>query len=116
MNFCPNGHSNEQAATEWTMKTRDNLDKLEDKRYLESFIKQYPLTIQEVFTSNAKGSLPQDVMSKLNERERILMANPAPIERCDLVAGLDGKIEVRPNKNGKILMLERFNPDHKFIS
>lgn len=115
LNFCPNGHSNEEAATDWIMKTRDNLDKLEDKRYLESFIKQYPLTIQEVFTSNAKGSLPQDVMSKLTERERILLANPAPIERCDLITSLDGKIEIKPSKNGKILMLERFNPDHQYI-
>jgi hypothetical protein len=115
LNFCPNGHSDEAAATEWIMKTRDNLDKLEDKRYLESFIKQYPLTIQEVFTSNAKGALPQDVMSKLTERERILMASPAPIERCDLITTLDGKVEIKPNKSGKILMLERFNPEHKYI-
>jgi hypothetical protein len=98
------------------MKTRENLDTLEDKRYLESFIKQYPLTIQEVFTANAKGALPQDVMAKLNERERILLGNPVPIERCDLVMNLDGKIEVKPNKKGKILMLERYNPNHKYIA
>ena len=116
LNFCPNGHSDEEAATGWIMKTRENLEKLEDKRYLESFIKQYPLTIQEVFTSNSKGALPQDVMTKLAERERILLSNPVPIERCDLVADLDGKIQVRPNKNGKILMLERYNPEHKYIA
>ena len=115
LNFCPNGHSDEQAATEWIVKTRDQLDKLEDKSYLESFIKQYPLSIQEVFTSNAKGALPQDVMSKLTERERILLASPAPIERCDLIATLEGKIEIKPSKSGKILMLERFNPEHKYI-
>ena len=116
LNFCPNGHSDEAAATGWIIQTRENLEKLEDKRYLESFIKQYPLTIQEVFTSNAKGAMPQDVMTKLAERERILLASPAPIERCDLIQGLDGRIEVRPNKSGKILMLERFNPDHKYIA
>jgi hypothetical protein len=116
LNFCPNGHSDEDAATGWIMQTRENLEKLEDKKYLESFIKQYPLSIQEVFTSNAKGALPQDVMAKLAERERILLGNPAPIERCDLVMDLDGKIQVRPSKNGKILMLERFNPDHKYIA
>ena len=116
LNFCPNGHSDEKAATEWVMKTRENLDKLEDKKYLESFIKQYPLTIQEVFTANSKGALPQDVMSKLVERERILLGNPPPIERCDLIKSVDGKIEVKPNQKGKILMLERYNPEHNYIA
>lgn len=117
LNFCPNGHSDEKAATEWILRTRENLDKLEDKSHLESFIKQYPLDIQEVFSANAKGAMPADVMSKLQHQERILLGNPPPIEKCELSRDFqEEKINVSPMKNGKIVILERYNPLHKYIA
>jgi hypothetical protein len=117
LNFCPNGHSDEKAATDWILRTRENFDKLDDKSHLESFIKQYPLDIQEVFSANAKGALPADVMSKLQHQERIIMGNPPPIEKCDLVRNEEAeKIEVLPTKGGKICILERYNPLHKYIA
>ena len=115
LNFCENGHSDEKAATEWIIKTRDNLDKLEDKSYLESFIKQYPLDIQEVFTANAKGVLPADIISKLSQQERIILSSPPPIEKCDLTRD-DDRIDVVANKTGKIMILERYNPMHKYVA
>ncbi len=117
LNLCPNGHSDEKMATEWIMRTRENLDKLEDKSHLESFIKQYPLDIQEVFSANAKGAMPADVMSKLQHQERILLGNPPPIEKCELVRNINTeKIDVTPMKGGKIYILERYNPLHKYIA
>lgn len=116
LNFCPNGISDEKAAREWIMKTRDLYDKMDDKSYLDNFIKQYPLDIQEVFSANAKGALPQDVVTKLNEQERILLANPAPIEKADIQRDVDRKFNIIPNKGGKFLILERFNPAHKYIA
>ena len=116
LNFCPNGISDEKAAREWIMKTRDLYDKMDDKSYLDNFIKQYPLDIQEVFSANAKGALPQDVITKLNEQERILLANPAPIEKADIQRDVDRKFNIIPNKGGKFSILERFNPAHKYIA
>jgi hypothetical protein len=115
INFCPNGWSDEKIATEWILRTRDNLNKLEDKSFLDSFIKQYPLDIQEVFSANAKGALPADVMAKLNEQERIILGSPPPIEKCNLSRDVNEKLQVSPVQNGKILILERFNPLHKYI-
>ena len=115
INFCPNGWSDEKIATEWILRTRDNLNKLEDKSFLDSFIKQYPLDIQEVFSANAKGALPADVMAKLNEQERIILGTPPPIEKCNLSKDINEKMQVTPVQNGKILILERYNPLHKYI-
>lgn len=115
INFCPNGWSDEKIATDWILRTRDNLNKLEDKSFLDSFIKQYPLDIQEVFSANAKGALPADVMAKLNEQERIILGSPPPIEKCNLSRDVNEKLQVSPVQNGKILILERFNPLHKYI-
>ena len=95
--------------------SRDNLNKLEDKSFLDSFIKQYPLDIQEVFSANAKGALPADVMAKLNEQERIILGTPPPIEKCNLSKDINEKMQVTPVQNGKILILERYNPLHKYI-
>ena len=116
LNFCPNGISNEKAAREWIMQTRELYDKMDDKSYLDNFIKQYPLDIQEVFSANAKGALPQDVIQKLNEQERILLASPPPIEKADIQKDVDRKFNILPNKGGKFSILERFNSDHKYIA
>lgn len=117
LNFCPNGHSDEKLATEWIHKTRENLDKLDDKSHLESFIKQYPLDIQEVFAANAKGAMPADVMSKLQHQERIILGNPPPIEKCELVRDMhEERVDVVPINKGKIIILERYNPLHKYIA
>jgi hypothetical protein len=123
INFCHNGHSDQKAASEWIMKTRDNLDKLEDKSHLENFIKQYPLDIQEVFNSNAKGALPQDIIHKLNEQDRILLGNPPPIERATIVPVQNTTDSIQkhgfnilPSTTGKFKILERYNPDHFYIA
>ena len=116
VNFCPNGHSDEKAATEWIQKTRDNLDKLEDKSHLENFIKQYPIDIQEVFNSNAKGALPQDVVHKLNEQERILLGNPPPVEKANIAVSENSIFNILPSKTGKYTILERYNPSHFYIA
>ena len=119
VNFCPNGWSNEKKAKEWIERTRDNLDKLDDKSHLENFIKQYPMDIQEVFNSNAKGALPQDVIQKLNEQERIILGNPPPIERANIVRSMASEIpifNIIPNRAGKFSILERYNPDHTYIA
>jgi len=115
INLCPNGHSDEKTATEWILKTRDSLDKLEDKSHLENFIKQYPIDIQEVFNANAKGALPQDVIQKLNEQERIILSTPPPVEKSNILSS-EGSFNVMPSKSGKFMILERYNPEHLYIA
>jgi hypothetical protein len=116
VNFCPNGHSDEKAATDWIIKTRNNLDKLDDKSHLDNFIKQYPIDIQEVFNSNAKGSLPQDVIQKLNEQERILLGNPPPVEKANIAVSENSIFTILPSRQGKHTILERYNPNHYYIA
>lgn len=120
VNFCPNGHSDERAATEWIERTRENLNKLEDKSHLENFIKQYPIDIQEVFNANAKGALPQDVIHRLNEQERILLGNPPPIEKANILYTNDASenriFNILPSNSGKFIILDRPKSDHFYIA
>ena len=116
LNFCPNGHSDEKAATEWIMKTRDTLDKLEDKSYLNSFIKQYPLDIQEVFSVSGHGAFPKAIMDKLDTQERIILASRPPIDRSELHRNYDGEIIKRAAITSPMHFLENPQPDHTYIA
>ncbi len=116
LNFCPNGYSDEKAATEWIMKTRETLDKLDDKSYLNSFIKQYPLEIQEVFSVSGHGAFPKAIMDKLDTQERIILASRPPIDRSELHRNYDGNIIKRAAITSPIHFLENPQPDHTYIA
>lgn len=116
LNFCPNGYSDEKAATEWIMKTREMLDKLEDKSYLNSFIKQYPLDIQEVFSVSGHGAFPKAIMDKLDTQERIILSSRPPIDRSELHRNYDGEIIKRAVMTSPIHFLENPHPDHTYIA
>lgn len=116
LNFCPNGHSDVKAATDWIMKTRETLDKLEDKSYLNSFIKQYPLDIQEVFSVSGHGAFPKAIMDKLDTQERIILSSRPPIDRSELHRNYDGEIIKRAVMTSPIHFLENPHPDHTYIA
>jgi hypothetical protein len=105
LNFCPNGHSDETAATEYIMKTRDKLDKLEDKSFLNSFIKQYPLDINEVFSVSGQGALPKVIMDKLDTQERIILSSRPPVDRSILHRDYDGTILKKPDNKSLLYFL-----------
>lgn len=116
LNFCPNGWSNEKAATEWILKTREKLDKIEDKSFLNSFIKQYPLDIQEVFSFSAEGNLPKHIIDKLNTQERIILSSKPPIDSSVLYRDVEGVIQRRPDTRSKMRFLHSPEPGHTYIA
>jgi hypothetical protein len=116
LNFCPNGWSDEKAATEWILKTRDKLDKIEDKSFLNSFIKQYPLDIQEVFSFSAEGNLPKHIIDKLNTQERIILGARPPIDSAILYHDVNGNLERRPDLRSRMKFLHSPEPGHTYIA
>jgi hypothetical protein len=116
LNFCPNGYSDEKAATDWIMQTRGVLDRMEDKSYLNSFIKQYPLDIQEVFSVSGQGAFPKHIMNKLDTQERIILSTRPPIDRSYLHRDFSGAIMKRPDITSPMYFLEEPNPDHTYIA
>lgn len=116
LNFCPNGHSDVKAAEEWILRTREMLGQAEDKSYLESFIKQYPLELSEVITVGARGNLPKDVENKVLAREKILLGSSLPIERCTLSKDIDDAIKIHPDPKGRVRILERPIEGHTYIA
>ena len=89
LNFCPNGHSKQKEATEWIERKRDKLEKAGDKSEYLNFIKQYPLTIEEVFEINRQGVLPKEVYDKLNIAQKEIGEGTNTVIQCDLYETLD---------------------------
>jgi hypothetical protein len=115
LNFCPNGHSDEKAATDWIMHSRDTLDKLEDKSYLNSFIKQYPLDINEVFSVSGQGAFPKHIMTKLDTQERIILSSRPPIDRSHLMHNYDGSMMKKADITSQMFFLEEPKEGHTYI-
>jgi hypothetical protein len=106
LNFCVNGHSDEKAATEWILKTRDRLSKAKTKSFYDSFVMQYPLTIEEVFESNKKGLFSEEIYAGLKESEKKIKNGEFVEGRYDLVRSGSG-VTARPNSHtGKFYIIK----------
>ena len=114
LNLAPNGHSDEKQATEWIMKRREQLGKANDKTELLSFIKEYPLSIEEVFDVNKSGVLGEEVMSKLSEQAINIRVTSPPINTFDLYYEGTGIVS-SPNPKGKYKILEQPQKDQLYI-
>jgi hypothetical protein len=75
LSFMKNGHSDEKRATEWILKKRSILEKASDKDLLRNFIKQYPLTVEEVFAINREIVFPPSVYDALERAAAICREN-----------------------------------------
>lgn len=106
LNFCPNGYSDEKAATEWILKTRERLSKAQDKRAYLTFVKEYPLSIQEVFTSSNEGILPPEVMQNVQQQRIRIMNEPPPVMTYNLFRLPSGQVKSEPSPSGKFHILE----------
>lgn len=89
LNFCINGYSNEKAATEWILRKRDKLEKASDKSEYINFIKQYPLTIEEVFEINRGGILPKEVYDMLAISQKEVNEGKNVVVQCDLYEAME---------------------------
>ena len=100
VSFCVNGHSNVKAARNWIIARRKKLAEMKNKTHLASFIKRYPLSIDEVFGSSELGALPPDIKEMQEERKKFVMNNPPVIEYCKVVKLSEDRYEFVNDKGG----------------
>ncbi len=99
--MSPNGWSNKEKGVEWVEKKREQLLKLDSKVEYLAFKKNYPLTIDEAVEIGNDGTLPPEVVAKLNEQQKRIMNEPPPITNYDIEGGI-----AKPNPiKGKFVIL-----------
>ena len=96
LNFCQNGISDQEAAREWILKTRDKLQKAKDKSKYYQFLKAYPLTIDEVFEFNTVGAFSEDVMNALVDISVRISKNPKTLVPVYIYEKDNGQVVAKP--------------------
>lgn len=115
VDFCENGHSNVKAAEKWIRQHRAKLAQMKDKTQLASFIKRFPLEIEEVFGSSELGALPEDIKQMQEERKKFIMNNPATIERMKIVPLGEDRYDMVNDPQGAWLVLEKPIKGERYI-
>lgn len=97
--FMENGYSLEDKAKEWVMKERLKLERATDKTRYWTFVKNYPLSIDEVFEVNKMGFLPPEVYNQLDVAKKNL-ETVNPVEQGFLNQEKDGSIKFQKSNKG----------------
>ena len=116
LNFCPNGHSQKDKAVEYIEKRREKLIKASDKDPYYTYVKEYPLSIEEIFELHNEGALPDDIIEKLSIQEKIILNTPPPIGTYNLVKKVTGEIIAEPDIKGWVKILEHPQPNSHYIA
>jgi len=111
-----NGHSDHARAREEILNRRDELDKLEDKSQLRAYIKNNPLSIDEIFEFGKGGMFDEYAIEKINVQIRELPKlkqelRPVPHR----VTSIANSATVEPTDISPILILEHPKPDIEYI-
>lgn len=110
------GYSDKQKGIDWINSERERLDKFEDKTSLKNFIKNYPLTIEEILDVSTDGSLPKEVMDILSEQRKIIINTNPPINQYDLRRDEKDNIIGKQNSRGKFTILSHPETGKRYIS
>lgn len=103
-NFCINGWDDEARAEAYINWQRATLDLNSDKGDLLSFIKRYPLTIDEVFQSDERGVIPDDVAKLIAPQELELVNHPRNIRRVSIITLPNGIVSFENDPKGAWLI------------
>lgn len=115
--YTRNGWDDEKAGTEWILRRREILNKAEDKTDYNLFVNEYPLTEAEALSMIADTTvLPREIVEASQRQSKIIIQDPPPIMNYDLFRKAEGKVEAKPNKNGKFVILELPQPDTEYGS
>lgn len=101
-----NGHSNHDKARNEILQRRDELAKLEDKSQLSAYIKNNPLTVEEIFDFSAGGLFDEFTVEKVNAQIRDLpKIKDLPVPHKILVSSTS--VVSSPVSQSPILILEQ---------
>ena len=105
--FEVDGISNQKEGTEWIMKKRADYDKMEDKSFLKAFIKNYPLTIDEVLEFGSGTRFEEDVCELIKEQIKKVEIAKLPIVRGVRFVENENGVSLVPSTNGNVEIYEQ---------
>ncbi len=114
--FVVNGHSNHTRAYEEIMRKREEYDKLEDKSKLNSYIKNNPLSIEEIFNFSYSSRWEEEASNQINQQVKVIgdLSQTEKPKAYKIIIRNDG-IVAEPVKESSLLILEPPKPNIKYM-
>ena len=109
-----NGISDKEAGIRWVMEERERLDKLEDKAYLKNFIKNYPLTLDEIFELGGSSRFDEYAVQAINDQKKAIDAKMESIPLYSIKSA-SGETKAVPTNVGGTYILEHPKPNVDYI-
>lgn len=105
--FEVDGVSDQAKGTEWIMKKRAEYDKMDDKSFLNAFIKNYPLTIDEVLEFGSGTRFEEDVCDLIKNQIKAVETAKQPIVKGVRLVESENGISAISSTNGNIEIYEQ---------
>lgn len=110
-----NGHSNHEKAREEILKRRDELDKLEDKSFLNAYIKNNPLSMDEIFELSSGEMFDEYTIQRVKEQRIIVSTEREFIPMFNTISKIGDNFETNPVKTSPIKILQHPKPGVEYI-
>jgi hypothetical protein len=107
-----NGHSDHKKAEEEILKKRDDLDKLEDKSQLNAYIKNNPLTIEDIFSFKGSGMFDDYALQVISKQRKDAVSKSIPFYH---IYKHNNTYEADPTDKGFTKILEHPKPNVEYI-
>lgn len=88
----------------------ENLDKMEDKSFLRSHLKNNPLTVEHVLSLADTGVIPPEAVAAIEDQKEKIRNNRVKIDTC-----IAKKEDLVLRSTGKIKILEYPSPDGVYV-
>lgn len=109
-----NGVSDEKEGVRRIMEERERRDKAEDKSFLKAYIKNYPLSLDEIFNLGGGGRYDDETVECINNQVRVVMREKFPIMGYDI--RIDGtNVIADPNPKSNTVIVEPPKPNVDYI-
>ena len=109
-----NGHSDEKAATDIILRKRDEYAAMNDQSHLLQFIKEFPLTVEEVFDKSQGHVFAPAIMQVVQRQKLYLSTNKVPLSTGSIVEKANGEIKFEPFSEGKIQIYKFPSQEYQF--
>lgn len=110
-----NGHSNHEKAREEILRRRDELDRLDDKSFLNAYIKNNPLTLDEIFDLSSGEMFDEYTIQRVKEQKERLVGEREFIPMFNTISKIEDKFESNPAKISPIKILQHPKPGVEYI-
>lgn len=108
-----NGVSDEKAGVEWVMKEREKYERNNDVDGLKGFIKNYPLSWEEVFELGKGERFEDDVAEAINIQVKdVQKMEMRP--KAYSITNVNGQVVANPVKSSPITILEMPKPNVRY--